>query len=702
MSQRLPKRAEFLQALREEGAQTLFALRTACAVLLALGLAFRLDLDRPGSAAVTVLIVSLSQAGMVLEKSFYRILGTVAGGTAAVVFVMLFAQQRLLFTVAVAVWVGLAVVGSSWYRSFRAYAFILAGYTVCLVGFPAVETPALAYHVAIDRVAVVSLGILCGGLLSVLVFPRSTVSSLIGLVRGQVCRFLTLCQQVLTTEMTSGALREAHMSFAGDVVNLELLRGGSHFEAPDSRLRSGRLRRLNADFMQAVTSLHSYHRVRRAMPYADDQSLLLLDSMAAELDRALRTVTGGIPASAQEAVPVASRLRELLSNWDVRVEATLASLSQTLAVSSNEALLAAMFQLRQFGDEVLAYMESYAALSAAQDAVEREIPPTASQVDPLLASLAGLRAFSAVLAVGVFWIASDWTYGFYAIMLAAVGSSLFAASPDPVKAAVGMSKGFALGFLAAVAFYGLVLPRMDGFLLLAVSMLPFLLIGTRWMARQETAGIGTGFGLMLLTGQNLTNTMTFDMTQLFNQSLATFIGLGAAILAYAVFMPPQSRWVQRRVRHSLIREVGRALSDEDEHARARFESRVRDRLAQILTQPMQGEAIRNRWVDEGLTVLAAGLALLQLRDENDPVIDAGFLSQVAAAMAFRADFAVGDILPAVKARRLQLAQALQGADVSAARRFSALLALELALLDWDALATPDLTLTAVEGAIHAS
>ena len=156
------------------------------------------------------------------------------------------------------------------------------------------------------------------------------------------------------------------------------------------------------------------------------------------------------------------------------------------------------------------------------------------------------------------------------------------------------------------------------------------------------------------------------------------------------------------MRHSLIREVGRALADEDEHARARFESRVRDRLAQILTQPIQGAAVRNRWVDEGLTVLAAGLALLQLRDERDPVIDAGFLSQVAAAMALRGDFTVGDILPAVKARRVQLAEALQDAGVSVARRFSAVLALELALQDWDALATPDFTLAVAEGAIHAS
>lgn len=703
MSRWRPERAEFFQALREEGEQTLFALRTACAVLLALGLAFRLDLDRPSSAAVTVLIVSLSQAGMVLEKSFYRILGTLAGGLAAVMFVMLFAQQRLLFTIAVAVWIGLAVVGSSWYRSFRAYAFILAGYTVCLVGFPAVQTPAQAYHVAIDRVAVVSLGILCAGLLSVVVFPKSTVTSMIGMVRGQVRRFVSLCSQVLTTEMTPFALRQAHMSFAGDVVNLELLRGGSHFEAPDSRLRSGRLRRLNADFMQAATSLHSYHRVRRTLPCADDQSRQFLDGMAAELDQALRDEHGEIPANAQEAIPVADRLRRLLADWDARVEAALPSLAPALTSRATESLLAALSQLRHFGDEALEYIESYAALVAPQDAVEREIPPTASQVDPLLAMLAGLRAFTAVLVVGLFWIATDWSYGFYAVMLAAVGSSLFAAAPDPIKAAAGMSKGFACGFVAAFLFYEVVLPRMDGFLLLAVAMLPFLLVGTRWMSRQETAGLGTGYGLMLLTGQNLTNVMTFDTTQLLNQSLATFIGLGAAIVAYAIFLPPQSRWVQRRIRRSLIREVGKALADEGEHARVRFESRIRDRLAQILTQPMQGPDIRDRWVDEGLTVLAVGLALLQLRATGLDEANRRFLKQVADALIIEGEGGVCGILPVVREKRRRLAPSLSNAHSTTAKRFSALLALELALQDWDALGNPDeLALSTAEEPAHAS
>lgn len=703
MKRWLPERAEFLQALREEGAQTLFAVRTACAVLLALGLAFRLDLDRPSSAAVTVLIVSLSQAGMVLEKSFYRILGTLAGGTAAVVFVMLFAQQRLMFTVAVAVWIGAAVVGSSWYRSFRAYAFILAGYTACLVGFPAVQTPAQAYHVAIDRVAVVSLGILCAGLLSVVVFPKSTVTSMIGLVRGQVRRFVMLCRQVLTTEMTPADLRQAHMRFAGDVVNLELLRGGSHFEAPDSRLRSGRLRRLNADFMQAATSLHSYHRLRRTLPCADDQSRQFLDAMAAELDQALRDEHGEIPASAQEAIPVAEALRRRLADWDARVEAALPALTPALTSEAAESLLAALSQLRHFGDEALEYVESYAALVAPQDAVEREIPPTASQVDPLLAALAGLRAFTAVLAVGLFWIATDWSYGFYAVMLAAVGSSLFAAAPNPVQAAAGMSKGFACGFVAAFLFYGLVLPRMDGFALLAVSMLPFLLIGTRWMARPETAGLGTGYGLMLLTGQSLTNVMTFNTAQLLNQSLATFIGLGAAIVAYGIFLPPQSHWVQQRIRRSLIREVSRALTDEGEHARVRFESRVRDRLAQILTQPMQGADVRDRWVDEGLTVLAVGLALLQLRATDLDETNRRFLKQVADALTLEGERGVRDILPAVREKRRELAPSLNSAHTTTTKRFSALLALESALQDWDAMGhSDDFAFPATEEPLNAS
>ena len=82
------------EPLPDEGHIWIAALKTTAAVLLALGIAFRLDLDSPGSAAVTVAIVSTQQSGMGLEKSFYRLIGSIVGALAALLFLSLFAQAR--------------------------------------------------------------------------------------------------------------------------------------------------------------------------------------------------------------------------------------------------------------------------------------------------------------------------------------------------------------------------------------------------------------------------------------------------------------------------------------------------------------------------------------------------------------------------------------------------------------------------------
>jgi uncharacterized membrane protein YccC len=68
------------------------------------------------------------QSGMILAKSFYRVIGTLVGSAAVVVFVGLFAQTPELFLLASALWIGLCTVGSAhtiatsvlWLRALRA------------------------------------------------------------------------------------------------------------------------------------------------------------------------------------------------------------------------------------------------------------------------------------------------------------------------------------------------------------------------------------------------------------------------------------------------------------------------------------------------------------------------------------------------------------------------------------------------------
>ena len=68
-------------------------------------------------------------SGLVLAKSFYRMLGTIAGVLITVALVFAFAQYGDLFIASLAVWIGLCSFAARAARNFASYSFQLAGYT---------------------------------------------------------------------------------------------------------------------------------------------------------------------------------------------------------------------------------------------------------------------------------------------------------------------------------------------------------------------------------------------------------------------------------------------------------------------------------------------------------------------------------------------------------------------------------------------
>src|SRR5262244_3511026 len=113
-----------------------FAVKTFAASLLALYIAFWAGLDDPRWAFLTVYIVSQPDSGLVLAKGFYRILGTIAGVLVSIALVFGLSQHGDLFLAAVALWIGLCNFAAGALRNFASYGFLLAGYTVALVGIP--------------------------------------------------------------------------------------------------------------------------------------------------------------------------------------------------------------------------------------------------------------------------------------------------------------------------------------------------------------------------------------------------------------------------------------------------------------------------------------------------------------------------------------------------------------------------------------
>ena len=161
-----------------------FAVKTFAASLLALYIAFWAGLDDPRWSFLTVFVVSQPDSGLVLAKSFYRILGTIAGVLVTIALVFGLAQYGELFVAAIAVWICFCNFAARAVRNFASYGFQLAGYTVAIVAIPAALEPTGAYPLVVARCTEIALGIICAALVSRLILVRELSPKLVELVRA--------------------------------------------------------------------------------------------------------------------------------------------------------------------------------------------------------------------------------------------------------------------------------------------------------------------------------------------------------------------------------------------------------------------------------------------------------------------------------------------------------------------------------------
>src|SRR4051812_4169010 len=120
-------------AARAAGPPLLFGLRLWASVCLALYVAFWLELENAFWAGTTAAILCQPHLGASLRKGWYRLIGTVVGGAAAVVLTAAFLQDRAPFLVGTALWGAGCALVATLLRNFAAYSAALAGYTAVII-----------------------------------------------------------------------------------------------------------------------------------------------------------------------------------------------------------------------------------------------------------------------------------------------------------------------------------------------------------------------------------------------------------------------------------------------------------------------------------------------------------------------------------------------------------------------------------------
>ena len=84
----------------------IYSVKTFAASMLALYLALKFELPRPYWAMASVYIASNPFVGATTSKALYRALGTMLGAAGAVALLPPLVQTPILFSLAIAVWMG--------------------------------------------------------------------------------------------------------------------------------------------------------------------------------------------------------------------------------------------------------------------------------------------------------------------------------------------------------------------------------------------------------------------------------------------------------------------------------------------------------------------------------------------------------------------------------------------------------------------
>jgi uncharacterized membrane protein YccC len=493
------------------------SLNSFAAAMLALYIAFALDLPRPYWAMMTVYITSNPFSGAVRSKAVYRTAGTLIGAAAMLVLVPNLADAPLLLSLALALWVGGCLVVSLLDRTPRSYMLLLSGYTAALIGFPAVDHPDAVFDIAVSRVEEIGVGIVCAAVMHSLMFPRpvgDVLQTRLGAWLETADRWLL---DLAEGRAASEGLRpRQELAAAASDIRIQ----ATHLPFDTSRLRETQaaVRALHERMLLLIPGLSSVADRRQALAETDPS---LPPSAQARLDEVAAWVRDGAPYEAGHELVVAIRgAAEACSDGDWRgllLESLLTQLAEVVAaIAECHALLA---HLRAPDAPA-----SPAVASALSTAAAR---PLSNDIG--LALRSGVVCVLAIMTTCVLWIGTGWADGATAAALVAVFCALFATLDDPAPAIVFFTLASVVTLvLGAIYVFG-VFQAIDGFPLLAAGLLPPLFFAGLLIGDPKTTQKGLPVAITFASALALQETAKADFAAFLNGNLAVYVGAFVAV-----------------------------------------------------------------------------------------------------------------------------------------------------------------------------
>jgi uncharacterized membrane protein YccC len=536
-----------------------FALRTWAAMMLALYVAFWLQLENGYIAAFTVGILSLQTRGQAYQKALYQLLMTVVGVVASIVIAGLLAQARDLFVIAYAIWLGLCVYVGGLLDGNRAAGVVLAGFTVAFVAVSQIDSPQSVFFTGIDRGAGIAVGITALALVNDAFLAPNL-------------------HTILSAKLA--AMHQRVRTFA-----LAILRG----ESADP-IQS-------ANLLREITALHP------------DISALVIESSAGWARGAAgRTAAAALVAEASAAGALTSLPAGTLPSLRGALAKALADMNE----EQSRALRLQMQQRMQAGDAdardalfachaLDLLTEDQRAQEAIEDLEADRRPPchvrTPIYRSRRAAARNSLRAFLTVAISAILLSLGGWPFAVQAVALVGVTMALSATQPSPRAFAGAAVIAMPIAALLAGVTEFLILDGHDQFPLLAIGMAPSVIAAALLFTMPKPRLASIGFFLLVFFPVLLSPTNPQDYnpeTYLYSSLMA----ITAVILLFVLLRTilPTSDALRRRWYLASARAELRDLlaGRRSRHGDGDASFRDADRIGQLAAlQPADGDEFRD-------------------------------------------------------------------------------------------------------------
>jgi p-hydroxybenzoic acid efflux pump subunit AaeB len=486
-----------------------FAVKLACAIVLALFVGFHFELETPRWAVLTAAIVAAGPAfaaggepysGAIRYRGMLRIVGTFIGCIAALVMIIVMIRAPLLMVMVCCLWAGFCTWISSLVKVENSYAWGLSGYTALIIIITVQNAPLLSPQFAVERCSEIVIGIVCAIVADLLFSPRSIKQE----IDRELDALLVAQYRLMQLCIRHGDSEEVDNAWSGLVRQtqaLEGMRSNLHMESSRWARANRRLKALNTLSLTLITQACETYLIQNTRP----------DLITPEW----REMFDEPAESVQDVHKQLKRMRRILS-WTGEHDTPITLYSWIGAASR--------FQLLKRG------VVGNAKVSAREEEIlQGEVVVKVESAERHHAMVNFWRTTIACALGTLFWLWTGWTSGSGAMVMIAVVTSLAMRLPNPKMAAID----FLYGTIAALpvgAFYFLVvLPstQQSMFLLcISLAVLAFF-IGIE-VQKRRLGSLGTLASTINILV--LDNPMTFHFSQFLDSALGQLVGCFLALM----------------------------------------------------------------------------------------------------------------------------------------------------------------------------